>query len=354
MNKHLKTISIVCALFAILFLLLFGLGSALAPLVFSFGLAYLILPLIKKMESKGVSRSLAVSLLLLLIFITATLVLAIAVPKLISDSKELSRNLPHIAASALTKIETLSSNYGFEIDFSKENIIHFIEQNRESLQSKVSTGGTKLIKSFFSGVTNWILALLNLFLIPLFFFYIINDFEKITSQIKSFIPTSMLPRLSRYSNLSNTVLSGYIRGQLMVALLLGSLYAFGLTVIDLKFGFLIGIISGLISIIPYAGLSIGLSLALLVGFANFTGPGSIVGILVVFIIVQALEGTIITPKLVGDKVGLSALTTMLALIIGGNLMGVSGMVLAIPIAAIAKSVLSDLKKEYQDLEFYKS
>ena len=91
-------------------------------------------------------------------------------------------------------------------------------------------------------------------------------------------------------------------------------------------------------------LTIGLLLALMVALANFSGFSLIIGILIVFIIVQALEGTVITPKLVGDKVGLSSLATMLALIIGGNLLGLSVMILAIPIAAVAKSLLSDLKK----------
>jgi len=182
----------------------------------------------------------------------------------------------------------------------------------------------------------------------------VNDFEKIANGLKSFVPPAYLPKLKHYAKLSNTVLSGYIRGQLMVALILGVLYAIGLSLVGLKFGLLIGLLAGLISIIPYAGFTIGFATALFVGLANFTGWGPIVGIAAVFTAVQALESTVITPNLVGDKVGLSAFATMLALIIGGNLFGLVGMIIAIPLAAIAKAILSELKEEYKKLEFYKS
>ena len=172
--------------------------------------------------------------------------------------------------------------------------------------------------------------------------------------MKSFVPKSFLPKLTHYLNLGNVVLSGYIRGQLMVALALSVLYATGLSMVGLKFGVLIGLLSGLISIIPYAGFSIGFVTAIVMGLAHYSGMGQIAGIITVFVVVQALEGILITPKLVGDKVGLSAFATILVLIIGGNLFGLMGMLMAIPFAAIIKSILKELKREYQQLDFYQS
>jgi len=182
----------------------------------------------------------------------------------------------------------------------------------------------------------------------------IHDYEKISKEVKSFVPKSIQPKISHYIALSNTVLSGYIRGQLMVAFALAILYAVGLSAVGLKFGALIGIASGLISIIPYAGFTLGFLTAIIMALSNYSGMDQIFGIVAVFVIVQALEGIIITPKLVGDKVGLSAFATMLVLIIGGNLFGLMGMLIAIPLAAIIKSLIGELKAEYQQLNFYKS
>jgi predicted PurR-regulated permease PerM len=135
-----------------------------------------------------------------------------------------------------------------------------------------------------------------------------------------------------------------------VAGILSLLYAIGLTLIGLKFGFLIGLLSGFLSIIPYAGFTIGFTVSLLIGAANYEQLSSLFGVVAVFSVVQSLEGTLITPKLVGNKVGLSSLTTMLALIIGGNLLGIIGMLIAIPIAAILKNITLELKTEFLKLK----
>lgn len=135
-------------------------------------------------------------------------------------------------------------------------------------------------------------------------------------------------------------------------MILSILYGFGLWATGLKFGLIIGLISGMISIIPYAGFTLGFLAAIIMGVANFTGVDTLVGIIIVFAIVQVLEGFIITPKLVGDKVGLSPFVTILVLIIGGNLFGLLGMLLAIPVGAIAQALLQDLLKEYKKSNLY--
>jgi predicted PurR-regulated permease PerM len=211
---------------------------------------------------------------------------------------------------------------------------------------KTLAGG---VQQVFSGVAQGLIAVLNLCLIPLFFFYLINDYEKMSANLKSFVPPTLQPRLAKYLRLSNAVLSGYIRGQLMVALVLGVLYAAGLSLVGLKFGVLIGFVSGLMSIIPYAGFTLGFIAALVVAMANYTGMTPVFGVVVVFVSVQLLESLWVTPKLVGDKVGLSALATTLALIIGGNWFGMVGMMVAIPVAAIVKAVLAEVKAEYHQL-----
>ena len=349
-----KPAVVVISLLLILFIGLWGLGSALSPLILSFGLAYLVYPLVQKLEEKGVGRNYSVPALFAVIVLFSLIVIALILPGLISDGRSFLRELPNNSAIALHKVETVATEMGYQIDLSRDSIVAYMKEHVSGLSAGVLKNISSGIQSSFTGVSNWLIGILNLFLIPLFFFYVINDYEKLSDEVKSFIPLSARPKLAQYFSLSNTVLSGYIRGQLMVALALGVLYAVGLSVVGLKFGFLIGILSGFISIIPYAGFSIGFLAALVVAIANYTGVGQIIGIVLVFVTVQALEGIVITPKLVGDKVGLSAFATMLVLIIGGNLFGLVGMLAAIPVAAIVKSILSELKTEYQQLDFYKN
>jgi Predicted permease len=260
------------------------------------------------------------------------------------------KELPKNTSVAIDKIEEISKKLGIKIDFSRNNVQRYIKNNINKVSGSLLKGISKGVIGTFTSIVNWLIAILNLFLIPVFFFYVINDFEQIINEIKSYIPDFILPKLTHYIHLINDVLHGYIRGQLMVALILAGLYATGLSIVGLKFGILIGIISGLISVIPYAGFTLGFLAAIVTGLANNTGLGPIFGIVTVFTIVQLLEGFVITPKLVGNKVGLSSFATMLALIIGGNLLGLFGMLIAIPAAAILKSIVIDLKEEFHSFQ----
>lgn len=352
MNR--KSIGIIGTLLLIAIVCVIGLGSAFIPLVLAFFLAYLFFPLIQKLEKKGLSRNKAVLGVFSLLTIILTLSLTLLIPEIIRDAKGLLKELPQFSTKAIIKVEEISKKAGLEINISKSDIKDYIESHIAQLSKAITNKITLALKSAFSGLTQWIVAILNLFLIPLFFFHVISDYEIITGNIKSLIPRPYQSKIEHYMSLTNTALSGYIRGQFIVALILALLYATGLSLIGLRFGFSIGILSGLISIIPYAGFAIGFSVAIVVALANMAGMDTIYGVVAVYVIVQAIEGTIVTPKFVGDKVGLSALATILALIIGGNIFGMFGMLVAIPVAAVLKAILRDLKTQYQQLDLYKN
>lgn len=354
MTSNVKFSLIFGALITILIVLILGLGDVLTPLLIAFFLAYLLFPLIQKLEGKGVKRNFAVTIVFLIFSIFIVLVSLLVIPGLLLDAQIFFKELPASLAKALNKVEQMATMLGVEVDFSRQGVEAFLLKQSSHLSLSMVTSFTKGLQGAFSNVLSWILGVLNFFLIPLFFFYVINDYEKITAELKSFIPNSIRDKLVLYIGHCNTVLKGYIRGQLIVALILGILYGVGLTIVGLRFGFFIGLLSGFASIIPYAGVALGLTSALTICLANYTGPTTLIGLVIVFAIVQILEGFLITPKFVGNKVGLSAFATMLSLIIGGNLLGLSGMLIAIPIAAILKTIISHLKLEYQNSEFYKS
>lgn len=344
---------IVSTLLGSILVVLIGLGSTLTPLIISVGLAYLLFPLIKKIEHLGVPRHLTVMGVFLFLCLTTILVLVLAIPSLINDARSLLTELPQYTANFIDKIESLASSYGHGDRFNKESLKNYVVEHMSEITGTLMQGASNAFKGLFSNALRWFLTVLNFFLIPLFFFHVINDYEKLIDGLKSLMPRQYLPKIMHYFKISNDVLSGYIRGQLLVAMILGFLYGIGLSIVGLRFGFLIGFLSGMLSIIPYAGFTLGFATSLVISLSSHQGLGDIVAIVVVFLFVQALEGTVITPRLVGNKVGLNPLATMLALIIGGNLFGLVGMLIAIPFAAILKCVFIDLLDQYKNLEIYK-
>lgn len=350
---NLRAPLIMVLFFGLVWMIIIGLGSAFTPLLIAFGLAYLLFPVIKKIEAWGFKRHYTVLAVFFLSSFVSIATIVAFVPGLVEDFRSLLQSMPDAVGQFIDKASRLASEYGYDLAINQESAKQYIIEHTSEISSTLLSGITDTFKGLFSNALRWFLAVLNVFLIPLFFFYLINDFEKITEGFQSLIPPAVRPKVSHYLELSNQVLNGYIRGQILVAAILSMLYGIGLSIVGLKFGFLVGFISGWLSIIPYVGFTMGLITSIILGLANYNGLGPFVGIFVVFGIVQALEGTVITPRLVGNKVGLNALTTMLALIIGGNLLGLVGMLVAIPTAAVMKLLLIEAKKEYQDLEFYK-
>lgn len=340
------------ALILILAVVVYGLGNALIPLLGSLILAYLLFPVVRRLENIGIKRNYAV----VGVFVTAALIISFTItlilPGVVSDTEKMVRELPQTIDRALGKIEHLSTRVGLDLNLDQESLIAIVKEHSTNFSADTVKTVTILFKKALSNLFGILLILLNLFMFPLFFFYVINDYEQISAEISSFVPNKLKPELKLFAAKINSILSGYFRGQLMVGGILSVLYAAGLMIIGLKFGFLIGLFTGLFSIIPYAGFSIGIISALVVSLAHYDGIGMLIGIVTVFSFIQLLESFVITPRLVGNKVGLSPLATLLALIVGGNLAGIVGMLLAIPSAAILKNIYGDLKKRYADSELF--
>lgn len=329
------------------FLALFGLGDALVPLLVAAFLAYLLFPAIRKLEEKGIPRAAAVGLALFFTFVLGALLAALLVPMLVADIRSLLHALPGVAEAAIHKAEALASRYGVALPLGKDDLV---EQAKGYL-SAVSGETLKSVGLFFgrafTGLVGLLLALLNLLLIPIFFLYLVADYERLAKSARELVPPAWRPYGQSLAARSNEILKAYFRGQLLVSLVLGLLYGAGFWIAGLRFGFAIGLLTGLLNVIPIAGPLIGIVVATAVTLADFQGYGTLAGAWAVFVIVQGLESFVITPKVVGDRVGLNSLETMLVLIIGGNLGGFAGMLVAIPLGGILKQVLGDCRKRYR-------
>lgn len=347
-----QSVFLVLAGLVAAFFIVVGLGNAVMPLLLAFFLAYLTFPLILYFEQKGLPRAASVSLVFVAIFLLSIGVLALVIPLLFQEARSFFRDLPQITDAAFSRIEMLGARFGFEINLARDSVRELVlEHTKDFSLQKLKPLGLVLQKGV-AGILGSILALLNLFLFPLFFFYVVLDYENIVKEIRTLTPSHLREGFLRFEAKCNDVLSGYIRGQILVALILATLYATGLGFTGIKFGILIGIIAGLLNIIPYVGFAVGFTSAILVCLADYGGVFQLLGVVSVFAVVQVLEGFYITPKLVGDKVGLSAFVTILALIIGGNLFGFLGVLIAIPVAAILKHIALELRAMYLQSDLY--
>lgn len=346
-NSRIAIILIIFGLFAAL--IITGLDYALGPLLFAFFLAYLVFPAISKLEKHGLNRIAAVSIIFTLLLAVITAFVMAFVPWMVKEGGRFFSELPDNVTKAVNVAEKLTDRIGLRFFGENNNLKEFLRDQVGALSEDAASRLASAVSGVFSNVAKWIIALLNVLLLPLFFYFFIMDYEKIKDEIKGYIPGKYMALAREYAGRANRILSGYIRGKLVVAFILGLLYGAGLHLIGLQYGFLIGFVSGILSILPYVGSLLGFAAAIIMGLADYQGIFLLIGIVAIFSAAQVLENYVITPRLVGDSVGLSPFVIILVIIIGGNLMGVIGIFAAIPIAAFLKELLVDLRGYYHRL-----
>jgi predicted PurR-regulated permease PerM len=260
---------------------------------------------------------------------------------MLRELKEFLAVLPQNMDIVLGQLESLAIKIGVKFDYDRNDIMTLIRTHSEELSLGIARWLTDALKSSAGNVTQVLLMILNLFLIPIFFFYLVSENTYWRAAFKKLVPAEHHTRLSQVLEKSISILKSYLQGQVLACAILALLYGLGLQLAGLKFGILIGIITGSLSFIPYVGFSIGMGLGLVVAFSMGQGFGFVALILAIFMIVQSMESFYITPKLVGKNVGLTALESILILIIFGNLFGFAGMLIAIPSGAVIKTLIAE-------------
>jgi len=194
----------------------------------------------------------------------------------------------------------------------------------------------------------------NILLLPILAFYFLRDWDKLVERVASVIPRNHIGTITALARESNEVLGAFIRGQFLVMLALGVIYAGGLSLVGLKLGLLIGMIAGLISFIPYLGATTGILMAIIAALVQAQGFDLKLLILVgvVFTVGQLLESYVLTPRIVGDKIGLHPVAVIFAVMAGGQLFGFLGMLLALPVAAVSNVLLRYAHQRYRQSDLY--
>ncbi|MBB4132494.1 MULTISPECIES: AI-2E family transporter [unclassified Xanthomonas] len=347
--RRLKWVAVIIGVLWVVSLL----SPILTPFVLALLLAWLGDPLVDRIERAGRSRNMAVTLVFVLALLLFVLALMILVPMIERQIMTLIEALPQMRTWAIsTAIPWLEAKTGVELMgwLDPERLIDWIRSHWEQAGGAAKTFFGYVQRSGFAMVT-WVI---NLALLPILAFYFLRDWDRLVERVAAVIPRAYIGTVSRLAQESNDVLGGFIRGQFLVMLALGAIYATGLSIIGLNLGLLIGIIAGLISFIPYLGATTGIVLALLAAVVQAQGLDLklLIGVGVVFTVGQLLESYVLTPRIVGDKIGLHPVAVIFAVMAGGQLFGFLGMLLALPVAAVANVLLRYAHEQYTRSDLY--
>ncbi|KQR13538.1 AI-2E family transporter [Xanthomonas nasturtii] len=347
--RRLKWVAVIVGVLWVVSLL----SPILTPFVLALLLAWLGDPLVDRIERAGRSRNMAVALVFVLALLLFVLALMILVPMIERQIMTLIDALPQMRTWAIsTAIPWLEAKTGVELMgwLDPERLIDWIRSHWEQAGGAAKTFFGYVSRSGFAMVT-WVI---NLALLPILAFYFLRDWDRLVERVAAVIPRAYIGTASRLALESNDVLGGFIRGQFLVMLALGAIYATGLSIIGLNLGLLIGIIAGFISFIPYLGATTGIVLALLAAIVQAQGLDLklLIGVGVVFTVGQLLESYLLTPRIVGDKIGLHPVAVIFAVMAGGQLFGFLGMLLALPVAAVANVLLRYAHEQYTRSDLY--
>ena len=326
------------------------LAPVLTPFVVAALFAYLTDPLVDRLERRGVSRTLGVSLVFLVVIVVIVAVLLVLVPLIERQIGNLLEQLPVWIDWFQTRAQPwLQAHIGVSADLLDTKRLTAALQANWKEAGGVAAGLLAGVSKSGMAVVGWVL---NLVMIPVVAFYLLRDWDVMVERIHAMIPRSIEPVVSRLARESDEVLGAFLRGQLSVMVVLGLFYGIGLWLAGVSVGPLIGMVAGLISFVPYLGAITGFVMAIVAVVVQYQDGFHLLLVLGVFGIGQLLENYILVPRLVGDRIGLHPVAVIFAVLVGGELFGFLGVLLALPVASIAVVVLRYLYARYTQSELY--
>jgi predicted PurR-regulated permease PerM len=322
--------------------LLYLLAPVLTPFVAAALLAYIGDPLADRLQRLRLPRTLAVVAVFVLTFLMLGLLVLLVGPLIRTQVGALLDALPEIVRQFeqvwLPNIaELLDLEIGDDV-----GIGAFVARYGDMAGS----WGTKVLVSVTQSGGAVAAAVLSLFLVPILTFYLLRDWDSILVHLGALIPAVQRDTIVGLARETDEVLGAFLRGQLLVMLALSIIYSVGLGLVGLKFAIAIGVVSGLVSFVPYLGFVFGIALASLTVVLEPEPLWPLIGIIATFSIAQGLEGSLLTPKLVGDRIGLHPVLIIFAVAAGGQLFGFFGILLALPAAAVLSVLVRFAYRRY--------
>ncbi len=326
------------------------LAPILAPFLAAAILAYILNPIVDWLEQHRVGRTLGTVLALLLVTAILILGLLIVLPMFYKESALLTEQVPGFIDQVKIQITPwVQEKFGFQINFDSDTIRQFVVDNFQDAKGIAQ----KILASLKIGGLAVAGFVINLVLVPVVLFYLLRDWNKLLASLEDMIPRARHATATALAREVDAILAEFLRGELSVMLMMSIFYITGLWVAGLQFALPIGLITGALVFVPYLGIVTGLLLATIAAFMQFHALPGVVGVWVVFALGQMLEGMVVTPWLVGDRIGLHPVAVLFALLAFGQVFGFFGVLLALPASAAILVGLRHLHTRYRSSALYR-
>lgn len=329
-------------------LLISRLSSVLWPLFVAAAIAYLLDPAADRLEARGLSRERAILALVVLALAVLTGIALLLVPIVAHEIALFSRKLPQYLEVARPYVERFSTDIFAGIDGFKDA---FSDSSSE-MYGKAWSWGREILGGAARGVSGALGMLVGIALVPFFSYYCLRDFDRFVERLPNLIPVARRDSVVDAFREIDATLASWVRGQLLVMAIQGTLYSIGLVALGVPLGVVIGIFSGAMCFIPYIGMALGLCLAILQCLLEYQGAWQLGAVLALYAGVQVLDGLAISPRILGGRLGLSPLAVITAVMVGGNVAGFVGVLLAVPAAACIMVVFRRGLYAYRHSDFY--
>lgn len=333
----------------ILYVLLALLGPVLTPFVAAAVISYMLNPGVDWLSKRGLPRSMSVLLVMIALLLMLAAVVLVVVPMLAAELPALQQRLPLLLDAFDRAIRPLLLQAGVSLPLDSTGMKSLLAQQLNTIDS-AGLNWLGWIKKGSSAVIGLVATLL---LIPIVLFYLLLDWHHVIARFAAMIPRRWIALVADMSCEVDHLLAQYLRGQLLVMLLLATYYSTALAIAGFEVAVPVGIITGLLVFIPYIGFGLGLTLAVLSAILFFDGWYGLIAVSVVYGIGQMLESFYLTPRLVGERIGLHPLTVIFALLAFAQLFGFTGILLALPASAILSVVFRRARQHYLNSSFYK-
>jgi predicted PurR-regulated permease PerM len=363
-NRWLRLLALLAAGLLVLWVLK-ALAAALTPFFVAFALAYFLNPAVNAVEAGFASafgkarvlrklnpRTVAVGILAGSVVVALALVVLFVEPIVYNQVSETAHRAPEYMRTLRAKVtpayESLNLRYPEETEAVRARVVEAVKDNLPQIVEPI----TRMVQRAFSSTLAFVLTILNLVVIPILTVYLLFDINRINAGIKDLVPYRMRDYVYSRFGAVDRLLAAFVRGQITVCLILGIFYSVALTLCGVPMGLVVGFVVGFFNLVPFMSYLLGLPLTLLLSWLDDGSPTRLLVVAGIFTFGQLVEGNFITPRVVGDSLGLHAVVIMLAVLVGGTLFGFLGMLLAVPTTAALSVFWADLRALYLRSDFY--
>jgi predicted PurR-regulated permease PerM len=344
-----------------------SLRSVLRPFIVAFVLAYFLNPVANTLESflerrssptsrlrqHLQARAVAVGIITILIVALLVVVTLTVVPTVSDQVVQTAKKVPDYARTLRSRLEPLIQRLNLRYPAQMEEARIRIEETLKSHIPQILSPLTHALQVAFSSLLGFVLLVLHVVVIPVFAVYLLYDMNEIRDAARELVPLRYRDYVYSRAAAVDKLLSAFVRGQITVALMLGTFYAIAFTILGVPMGLLVGYVVAFFNLVPFMATALGLPLVLLLTFVDQQSVEALIPVAVVFVVGHFVESHFITPRIVGGQLGLHPVVMMMAVLAGGHLFGFLGMLVAVPVTAALSVFWADLRAYYLGSDFYK-